>query len=151
MDTVRSADGTAIAFDQVGRGPALVLVMGAFCDRSSAAVLAAALGSSFTVYSYDRRGRGDSGDQPTYAAEREIEDLGAVIQAAGGSAFVYGHSSGAALALEAAASGARMRKLAGHRRRQQPGLGTGRRAAGHQRHPRQHRADPRRPGPRRRR
>lgn len=114
MSSVRSADGTTIAFDRSGHGPALILVVGAFCDRSSPASLAAALGSAFTVYSYDRRGRGDSGDRPPYAVDREIEDLAAVVAAAGGPALVFGHSSGAALALEAAASGVPMSRVAAY-------------------------------------
>lgn len=111
VETVQSADDTTIAFDRSGHGPALILVAGAFCDRSSTKSLAAALGSSFTVYEYDRRGRGDSGDAAAYSIEREVEDLRAVVDAAGGSAFVFGHSSGAALALEAAARVVAMRKL----------------------------------------
>jgi pimeloyl-ACP methyl ester carboxylesterase len=112
MKTVQSADGTTIAFDRSGHGPALVLVTGAFTDRSSTKALAARLAPDFTVYEYDRRGRGDSADQPDYAIEREVDDLAAVIGAAGGSAFVFGHSSGAALALEAAARAVPVRKLA---------------------------------------
>jgi pimeloyl-ACP methyl ester carboxylesterase len=100
---VRSADGTEIACDRVGAGPALVLVVGAFCDRATLRRLADTLAAEFTVYSYDRRGRGSSGDTPPYSVEREIEDLDAIIALAGGSAFVYGHSSGAIIALEAAA------------------------------------------------
>jgi pimeloyl-ACP methyl ester carboxylesterase len=105
--TVRSADGTPIAFDRAGDGPVLILVVGALCDRASNGPLAAALAPHFTVYNYDRRGRGASGNTAPYAAEKEIEDLAAVLGAAGGSALVYGHSSGAALALEAAARGPR--------------------------------------------
>jgi pimeloyl-ACP methyl ester carboxylesterase len=101
----RSADGTSIAFDREGDGPALVLVVGAFCDRSTSAALATLLAPHFTVLRYDRRGRGSSGDTPPYAVGREIEDLSAVVAAAGGPAFVYGHSSGAALALEAVVDG----------------------------------------------
>ncbi|MFI5099168.1 MAG: alpha/beta fold hydrolase [Actinomycetes bacterium] len=112
METVQSADGTTIAFDRSGTGPALVLVVGAFSDRSSTKSLAAALGSSFTVYEYDRRGRGDSDERGPYAVEREVEDLGAVIGAAGGAAFAFGHSSGGALVLEAAAHGAPVTALA---------------------------------------
>jgi pimeloyl-ACP methyl ester carboxylesterase len=102
MNRVRSTDGTSIAFDQVGQGPALALVTGAFATRSDAVSAAGSLAPHFTVFTYDRRGRGDSGDTQPYAVEREIEDLQAVIGAAGGSAFVFGHSSGAVLALEAA-------------------------------------------------
>ena len=107
-----SPDGTAIAFDRTGDGPPLIVVGGAFNDRRTPAALAELLAESFTVYSYDRRGRGDSGDTPPYAVEREIEDLEAVIAAAGGSAAVYGHSSGAQLALETAARGVSVTKLA---------------------------------------
>jgi pimeloyl-ACP methyl ester carboxylesterase len=112
MERVQSADGTTIAFDRSGAGPALVLVVGAFSDRSSTKSLAAGLGSRFAVYEYDRRGRGDSGDTAPYSIEREIEDLAAVVEAAGGSAFVFGHSSGGALALEAAARGVPARRVA---------------------------------------
>jgi pimeloyl-ACP methyl ester carboxylesterase len=101
MQTVRSADGTAIAFDRSGRGPALILVAGASSTRASAAALAEVLSPDFTVFAYDRRGRGDSGDTAPYAVEREVEDIQALIDAAGGSACLYGHSSGAALSLEA--------------------------------------------------
>jgi pimeloyl-ACP methyl ester carboxylesterase len=111
MDTVQSRDGTAIAFDRTGQGPALILVVGAFCDRSTTIGLARLLAPRFTVYAYDRRGRGASGDVSPYAVEREIDDLDAVIGAAGGSAFVYGHSSGAVLGLEAAAVGLPIAKL----------------------------------------
>jgi pimeloyl-ACP methyl ester carboxylesterase len=107
-----SADGTAIAFDRTGDGPPLVFVRGAFNDRTTAAELAELLAPSFTVFNYDRRGRGDSGDTPPYAVEREIEDLEAVIDAAGGAAALYGHSSGAQLALETAARGVSVTKLA---------------------------------------
>lgn len=105
LNTVTSKDGTTIAFDQLGNGPALVLVSGAFQHRAvdpQMAKLAALLAPHFTVFHYDRRGRGDSGDTQPYAIQREIEDLEALIDGAGGSAFVYGISSGAALALEAA-------------------------------------------------
>src|SRR5512135_2271780 len=102
MQTVGSADGTTIAFDRSGQGPALILVAAASATRLAEASLAAALAPNFTVFAYDRRGRGDSGDTPPYAVEREVEDLDAVIDEAGGSAFVFGHSSGAVLALEAA-------------------------------------------------
>ena len=102
MRTVISKDGTAIAFDQSGQGPALVLVASASATRKDQASLAAALAPHFTVFTYDRRGRGESGDTAPYAVEREIEDLDALIIEAGGAAFVFGHSSGAVLALEAA-------------------------------------------------
>jgi pimeloyl-ACP methyl ester carboxylesterase len=102
MRTVASKDGTRIAFDQSGAGPALILVAPAFATRTDQASLAAALAPVFTVFAYDRRGRGDSGDTAPYAIEREIDDLDALLDEAGGSAFVFGHSSGAVLALDAA-------------------------------------------------
>ncbi|WP_394770434.1 alpha/beta fold hydrolase [Lacisediminihabitans sp.] len=113
-ERVTSADGTVIAFERVGSGPALVLVDGALCyrDFGPARPLAGALSPSFTVYTWDRRGRGESGDTAPYAVEREIEDLRAVIAAAGGQAFVVGQSSGASLALAASAHGVPMRGLA---------------------------------------
>jgi pimeloyl-ACP methyl ester carboxylesterase len=107
-----SADGTVIAADRTGSGPALVLVAPALATRTTFAPLAGLLAPHFTVYAYDRRGRGDSGDTPPYAAEREIEDLIAMIDAAGGSAHVFGHSSGAVLALDAAAREVGITKLA---------------------------------------
>lgn len=102
INKVTSKDGTTIAYEQSGTGPAVILVCGGSVDRSSNAGLAALLAERFTVYNYDRRGRGDSGDTPPYAVEREIEDIEAVADAAGGSAYLYGSSSGAALAMEAA-------------------------------------------------
>lgn len=111
-DTVRSSDGTTIAFDRSGDGPPLVLVGGALSDRSAGASLATHLADRFTVVDYDRRGRGDSGDTPPYAVDREVDDLLALIVDAGGSAFVFGHSAGAALALEAAAGGVPIARLA---------------------------------------
>ena len=101
MDTVRSKDGTTIAFDKEGKGPALIFVDGALSTRSGKADLAGLLSQHFTVYRYDRRGRGDSGDTKPYAVEREIEDIDAIIEQAGGSASLYGHSSGGCLALDA--------------------------------------------------
>lgn len=114
MTKVTSSDGTTIAFEQVGEGPAVVLVDGAMCYREFGPLpsLAQVLASDFTVYTYDRRGRGESGDGAPYAVAREVEDLAALIEAAGGSAYVYGVSSGAALAVEAAASGLAITKLA---------------------------------------
>jgi uncharacterized protein YndB with AHSA1/START domain/pimeloyl-ACP methyl ester carboxylesterase len=115
MNTVRSADGTPIAFEKTGQGPALILVDGALCYRAFGPMrpLAALLASHFTVYAYDRRGRGESGDTLPYAVEREVEDIDALIKEAGGSAFVYGISSGAALAMEAAIKlGDKVKKLA---------------------------------------
>ncbi len=112
MRTTLSADGTKIAFDQTGEGPPVILVVGAFNDRSTGAPLAKALESRFTVLNYDRRGRGASGDTQPYAIEREIEDLDALIREAGGAARVFGYSSGGTLALDAAASGLNITKLA---------------------------------------
>jgi pimeloyl-ACP methyl ester carboxylesterase len=111
MKTARSADGTEIAFDKVGDGPPVIMIVGAFNDRSTTAPLAEALAPRFTVLNYDRRGRGDSGDTAPYAVEREIEDLDALIAAAGGQAAVFGYSSGAVLALTAAAAGSAITKL----------------------------------------
>ncbi len=110
-DTATSADGTKIAYDRTGEGPALILIGGALSGRHGGAPLAAQLTSQFSVVTVDRRGRGDSGDTPPYLPAREVEDLTAVIEANGGSAHVYGHSSGGVLALEAAAAGAQMIKL----------------------------------------
>jgi pimeloyl-ACP methyl ester carboxylesterase len=112
---VTSADGTRIAYEVRGSGPALVLVDGALCQRSlgPARPLAEQLATSFTVHAYDRRGRGQSGPGETaYDVEREVEDLAAVIEAAGGHAHVFGASSGAALALVAARSGVPIDRLA---------------------------------------
>ena len=105
MKTVTSKDGTTIAFDKSGTGPALILVHGAFMHRAmdqQMAQLAELLSTNFTVFHYDRRGRGESGDTQPYSVQREVEDIEALIDEAGGSAFVYGISSGAALAMEAA-------------------------------------------------
>ncbi len=118
MKTVTSRDGTTIAFDQSGKGPALILVGGMFEQRAldtDTAKLAALplLAQHFTVFHYDRRGRGDSTDTQPYAVEREIEDIEALINEAGGSAFVSGISSGGALAMEAAIKlGGKIKKLA---------------------------------------
>ncbi|NQX13262.1 alpha/beta hydrolase [Microbacteriaceae bacterium VKM Ac-2855] len=112
--TVRSVDGTRIAIETIGTGPAVVLVDGAMCRRGfgPARALAEALADRYTVTFYDRRGRDDSGDTAPYAVAREVEDLAAVIRAAGADPFVYGTSSGGALALEAAIAGVPMRSLA---------------------------------------
>ncbi len=112
--TVTSADGTFIAFDQSGAGPAVVLVQGALNDRADPVMsgLAAGLSRRLAVFSYDRRGRGGSGDTQPYAVEREVEDLAAVIVAAGGSAAVFGGSSGAGLALRAAVRNPAITRLA---------------------------------------
>ncbi|HEU4326137.1 MAG TPA: alpha/beta hydrolase [Roseiflexaceae bacterium] len=104
MNTIRSKDGTTLAYDVYGSGPPLISITGASCFRSFMPVVqdAKAFAKEFTVYNYDRRGRGDSTDTLPYAVEREVEDIEALIDAAGGRASLYGHSSGAVLALEAA-------------------------------------------------
>ncbi|MGH3645799.1 MAG: alpha/beta fold hydrolase [Micromonosporaceae bacterium] len=114
MDKAISRDGTTIAYERSGSGPALVLVDGALCQRSMgpARPLAKLLAEHYTVYVYDRRGRGDSGDTAPYDVRREVEDLETVIDEAGESAYVFGQSSGAALALEAAHQGVPITKLA---------------------------------------
>jgi pimeloyl-ACP methyl ester carboxylesterase len=112
---VRSKDGTTIAFSRVGNGPPIIFVDGALGHRQgdpSADERAVLLGPRFSVITYDRRGRGESGDTAPYAPAREVEDLDALIAEAGGSAFVYAISSGVALALDAAAQGRSIRKLA---------------------------------------
>lgn len=114
METVISADGTEIAFTRAGTGPALMLVDGAMCFSTMGPMgpLAERLTDHFTVYTYDRRGRGDSGDTLPYAVEREIEDLAALVAHAGGSASAYAMSSGGALVLRSAAAGVPWRRLA---------------------------------------
>jgi pimeloyl-ACP methyl ester carboxylesterase len=104
LKTVSSSDGTRIAYDQQGAGPALILVDGALTVHSSrsGSELARLLAPHFTVYGFDRRGRGQSGDTLPYAVDREIDDIQALIERAGGSAFLYGHSSGGPLAMRAA-------------------------------------------------
>jgi len=111
---VKSKDGTAIAYDKSGQGPAVVIVGGVIGDRSQQAPVAELLAKEFTVFNFDRRAHGESQDTPPYAVEREIEDIDAVIQAAGGSAFVYGTSGPGVLALHAAAAGlgSKIKKLA---------------------------------------
>ena len=106
METTKSADGTVIAYDRTGDGPPLVVSVGAFCTRETF-VAPPELASNFTVYTYDRRGRGDSGDTQPFSPEREYEDLAAVAAAAGSDEppYVFGHSSGGAIALRAAAAG----------------------------------------------
>jgi len=111
METVRSKDGTTIAYDRRGHGPPVVLVGGALSDRRGATAIADALSARMTATAYDRRGRGDSTDTSPYAVEREIEDLAAVVDATGAS-FVFGHSSGAVLSLRATAAGLPIRRLA---------------------------------------
>ena len=111
METVTSADGTTIAFDQLGAGPPVVLVAGASCDRRIDQAFADALAEHVTVLNHDRRGRGDSGDTPPYAVDREVEDLAVLLDAAGGGAVLVGLSSGGALAARAAAAGLPARGL----------------------------------------
>jgi pimeloyl-ACP methyl ester carboxylesterase len=114
MKKILSKDGTAIAVDRTGRGPALVFVDGAMCCRAAgpSQPMAAALAEHFTVFTYDRRGRGDSSDHAPYDVQREVDDLEAVIGEAGGQAAVFGVSSGAALAMEAANRGVSISRLA---------------------------------------
>ena len=114
MNRVTSSDGTPIAFDRLGDGQPVIVVGGQLADRALTCPTAEELAKHFTVINYDRRGRGDSGDTAPYAVEREIEDLGTLIAEAGGTASVYGHSSGAALALRAAAYGLPISKLVLH-------------------------------------
>ncbi len=115
MNTVTSKDGTTIAYDKNGQGPALILIDGALCYRSFGPMgeLSKLLSPDFTVYTYDRRGRGESSNSKPFAVEREVEDIDALITAAGGSANVFGTSSGACLGLEAALKlGKKIGKLA---------------------------------------
>lgn len=110
MKTVTSADGTPLAVEISGSGPPLLMLAGAFCTRAATAPLAEAL-RGFTVFNVDRRGRGESGDTQPYSVRREVEDVAALVDAAGGAAAIFGHSSGANLALKAAASGVPLTKL----------------------------------------
>ena len=112
--TVRSADGTEIAYTTLGTGPAVIIVDGAFCyrDNGPAAQLASILAEHFTVFTYDRRGRGESSDSAHYATAREVDDLRSLVQKAHGSAFAVGISSGGALALQAAEAGVHLYGLA---------------------------------------
>jgi pimeloyl-ACP methyl ester carboxylesterase len=112
VDRARSADGTEIAYELTRDGPILILIGGALSNRHSADALVPHLAGQFSLLTFDRRGRGDSTDTPPYAPAREVEDLKALIDAVGGSAMVFGHSSGAVLSLEAAADGASITRLA---------------------------------------
>ena len=112
MGRLTSKDGTSIAYDRQGSGPALVLVGGGLDDGSENAPLVPELADRFTVYNYARRGRGDSGDTLPYAVDREIDDLAALVGLAGGVAHLYGVSSGGMFALEAAAAGLAIEKFA---------------------------------------
>lgn len=112
MNLVMSTDGTSITYQRSGSGPAVILVCGGLDDGGENAALATELARHFTVYNYARRGRGDSGDTAPYSVEREIEDIDALISQAGGSAHVFGVSTGGALALEAAAAGLAIDRMA---------------------------------------
>lgn len=116
-----SRDGTRIAYERLGAGEPLVLVSAALQGRATYRPLAEGLSRHLTVFNYDRRGRGDSGDMGPYTVEREIEDLDALISLAGGTASVYGHSSGAGLVLHAAARGLPMDRIVLH----EPPFGSG--------------------------
>jgi pimeloyl-ACP methyl ester carboxylesterase len=113
MNKVISKDGTVIVYDKAGAGPAIILVDGAFCSRNFGpmAKLAPLLAGNFTVIKYDRRARGDSGDTKPYAVQREIEDIAALVDVAGGSASLFGISSGAALCIRVVASGLPIKKV----------------------------------------
>ena len=120
METTKSADGTVIAYDRTGDGPPLIVAVGAFCDRRSF-VPPAGLTERFTVYTYDRRGRGDSGDTQPYSLDLELADLATVVSAAVASAavassavYAFGHSSGGALVLRAAAHGVPLTAVASY-------------------------------------
>ena len=102
MKKAISKDGTIIAYDKTGNGPALIVILGALNSRKSGSKLAKLLTSRFTVITYDRRGRGNSTDTAPYSPQCEVQDISALIDAVGEPVFLYGHSSGAALALEAA-------------------------------------------------
>lgn len=111
--TTTSDDGTTIAYTKLGAGPSLILVDGAFCyrDNGPASQLAPLLAEHFTVFTYDRRGRGASGDASVYAIEREVDDLRSLVREAGGAALAVGVSSGSALALQAVAGGVNLTRL----------------------------------------
>src|ERR1700756_673551 len=112
--TTTSGDGTTIAYTKLGSGPPLILVDGAFCYRENgpSSQLAPLLADHFTVFAYDRRGRGGSGDAPVYSIDREVDDLRSLVREAGGEAFAVGISSGGALVLQAAARGVNLKGLA---------------------------------------
>jgi pimeloyl-ACP methyl ester carboxylesterase len=114
FNKVTSQDGTSLAFDRAGAGPALVVVdaAGNYSGFRALPAPVERLAAAFTVYVYDRRGRGASTDTPPYAVEREVEDLHSIVEAAGGSAFAYGFSSGAVLLLHAALAGIALPRLA---------------------------------------
>lgn len=112
MEFITSKDGTKIAYEKQGNGPALILVGGGLDDGSENRQHVPELAEHFTVFNYARRGRGESGDTQPYALEREIEDIEALIAKADGPAYLFGASSGGALVLEAAMAGVRANKLA---------------------------------------
>ncbi|WP_248964569.1 alpha/beta fold hydrolase [Sphaerisporangium perillae] len=112
MTFVTSQDGTRIAYDSIGSGPAVIVIGGGPVDRTAESPLAALLAEHFTIYSYDRRGRGETVDTAAYSVDREFDDLQALITEAGGSAMVYGTSGGAMIAIQAAARGLPITKLA---------------------------------------
>src|SRR5258708_7313443 len=111
---VLSRDKTRISYTKMGSGPAIILVDGAFCYRQNgpSTELSALLAQKFTVYTYDRRGRGESGDHSPYSIQAEIDDLAAIVEQTGGPVYVVGVSSGGALAMQAVASGVPIRKMA---------------------------------------
>ena len=109
---VTSADGTEIAYERAGDGPSVILVGGGLDDGAENAPLMPQLAGRFTVFNYARRGRGDSGDTQPYAVAREVEDIAALIDEAGGPAQLFGASSGGALALEAVAAGLAVDRVA---------------------------------------
>jgi pimeloyl-ACP methyl ester carboxylesterase len=111
MRHVRSADRTSIAYEKTGQGPPLIIIGGALGDHRFYLLLAGELAEHFTVYTYDRRGRGQSGDTQPYSVERELDDVAALIAEAGQPTLVYGHSAGSALALRAAAAGLNIARL----------------------------------------
>ncbi|WP_405069148.1 alpha/beta hydrolase [Kribbella sp. NBC_01510] len=114
MEKVTSTDGTTIAYERLGTGPQVILVGGALCDRNALKPLATELSRDFDVVTYDRRGRGDSGDSTAYAVEREVDDIAALLTAVGSSAAIYGHSSGAGLVAIAASTGLPFTKVVLH-------------------------------------
>jgi pimeloyl-ACP methyl ester carboxylesterase len=124
MDAVTSADGVTITYERSGSGPALVIVNGALSTRQTGAALAPLLDGDFTLYRYDRRGRGDSSDRDGSTPQNEVADLAAIVAVTGEAPFVFGQSSGAALSLEAAASGVPMRGLVVNEPPYVPGPGT---------------------------
>ncbi len=124
METVTSADGVTIAYERSGSGPALVIVNGALSTKESGSALAPLLDEQFTLYRYDRRGRGDSSDRDASTPQNELQDLAAIVAEIGEAPFVFGQSSGAALSLEAAASGVPMRGLVVNEPPYVPGAGT---------------------------